>query len=315
MNLLLLSPDASGAIDGTLKKMVLNLPITDSSAFSDAAIVPIAWHPNFVFNTDLLKYKGKIIILDYLEMGWDAADKGNVLGRDDLTPFGHLSGDEWTNLSAWVSVHPPVLTFKRELHENDRSDTLIPAEFTGLKPIPPIQSKAEFEARPMEVFFSWGLSNPSRPNLHGKIFQNAHCSGIHVIDGWEQDGRFEPHTWATIHSPWYARQPIEAIDRWNVRAKLSVSLPGAGVKCFRSAESPRGSIMALHRDKLAWSHPWVHGENCIRIGESVEFNDLLESTRRDDLYDIYIRSQETAAKYLTAPYCRDYLVPAIAARL
>jgi len=316
MKLLVISPDASGTIDGTLHYHVLaHLPTTEGMAACDAVVVPIAYHGDYRFNPGLLAIKKPVILLDYLEMGWDAGDKENVLGRGALKQFGHLASEEWSKLDAWVRDHPPVLTLKRELHQRDVSYTIQPAEFPCLRPLPPLQSKAEYDARPIEVFFSWGLSHPSRQRLHGDIFRNAHDSGIHVVDGWHQDGHFEKRTWATIHSPWYARQPIDVVDTWNSRAKISVSLPGAGQKCFRSAEAPRGSIMALQDDMMAWSYPWENYKNALWLVPGSEFKNLTLVTDRADLYDIYANSQQTCAKYFAPTYARDYLAPTISSRL
>lgn len=317
MKLLPISPDANGTIDGTLHYALLaNMPLSESMADADAVVVPIAYHPNYVFNPALLTIKKLVVILDYLEFGWDATEKENVLGLKNLHQFGHLASEEWSKLDEWIRLSETrMITFKRELFQRNVSDSMLPAEFPCLRDIPPVQTREEFDARPIEVFNSWGLSNPARPRLHGCIFITSQDTGFHVVDSWDQDNRFEPRTWASIHSPWYNRKPMDLVDSWNVRSKISVSLPGAGVKCFRSSEAPRGSIMALREDNLVWSYPWVNGRNCIRLTEGLEIADLLDATKRTDLYDIYRASQETIAKYRSEPYVRDYMLPKIAERL
>lgn len=299
-------------MDGTLRANVLNhLPLTESLADADAVIVPITYHADFIFNPGLLALKKPVVILDYMEMGWDAGDKENVLGRNALQQFGNFNSDEWTMLDRWASRHPIALTFKRELHERDLSDTMLPCEFPCGGNIPSIQTKAQFDARPLEVFSSWGLSHPSRQRLHGEIFISAHAYGINVIDGWNQEGRYQRRNWATIHSPWYDRKPMDVIDGWNQQARIGISLPGAGRKCFRSAEAPCGSIMALLEDDMAWSFPWIDGINCIRLTEGEEFFDLETATRHSDLFDIYVESQHTIARYGCERYAREYILQSI----
>ncbi len=117
--------------------------------------------------------------------------------------------------------------------------------------------------------------------------------------------------WMTVFTPYYSRVPITDLLYFQRRAKLSVALPGCGIKCFRHSESPCESIMALPEDRLAWGIPWTHGDNCIRLRPDHLFQDLDAATKRDDLYQIYKRSQETIARYRGGAYVRDYLLPII----
>ena len=47
-------------------------------------------------------------------------------------------------------------------------------------------------------------------------------------------------------------------------SKISVSLNGCGVKCFRHSESPVNSLMALQDNVLEWTYPWTE-ENSILL--------------------------------------------------
>lgn len=325
MKLSVVSSSEDGWIDQSISDGILKLLPIVGAHEADAVIVPVSYREKFCFNQRLLEIKGRIIVIDYTEFGWEAGTKQNVLGSGAIRTFGHLDSEQWGMLDQWAAGAPIIAHFKRELLRRDASDVLMPVEYLCRLPIPPRQSREEFTRRPMEVFSSWGLSNPVRQVLHGDIFKNAHTSGIHVVDAWDQDQHFDGRTWdskwpvdgkvwATIHCPHYNRKPMNEVMRWQHRAKLSVSLPGSGVKCFRSAEAPIGSIMALQEDDVAWTYDWVDGENCIRLARGKEFESLLDATRRD-LYDIYCRAQETIARYQPRNYVADYILPAIEARL
>lgn len=328
MKLAVISSSEDNWIDQSISDAILkHLPI-GSIHEADAVIVPVAYRENYRFNRQLLAVTKRIAIIDITEFGWEAGTKPNVLGAGVIRSFGHLDTDQWGALDQWAAGANIVAHFKRELMRKDWMDNgaLVPIEYLCRMPVPPRQSREEFTRRPIEVFSSWGLSNPVRQVLHGDIFRNAHTSGIHVVDAWDQDNQFNGKTWdsrwpqdgkvwATIHTPHYNRKPMPEVMRWQHRAKLSVSLPGSGVKCFRSAEAPVGSIMALQEDDLAWAFDWIHGQNCIRLARGKEFESLLEATSRTDLYDIYCASQETIAQYQPAFYVANHVLPAIEDRL
>lgn len=309
--------DQNWDVNPTIGESILkHLNCVDSIGLADAVIVVVCYKPNYRFHPQLNTITKPIVLMDFTEYGWDAGEKNNVLGMGMTRQFGHLAGDEWAKLDEWVALHPPTVHFKRELFLRDKTARLLPIEFPCMRGARPIQTKEEFDGRPLEVFHCWGLSHPIRQKLHGDIFRNAHVCGINVIDSWAQDEHFEKCNWTTIHSPHYDRKPLEYVMNWNHRAKISVSLPGAGIKCFRSAEAPVGSIMALMDDNLAWSTDWVGGYNCIRLSAGDEFGCLLRAGWKDmDLHDIYLASQETIDRYRAERYTREYVLPSIKERL
>lgn len=320
MKLIIQSADANDNIDPTIREHLLAyLPCVGSLTDADAVIIPISYHPNFQFNESLNKLDRKTIVFDYLEFGWDAGDKENRLGRGIDRPwFSHLESDEWTKLDKWARENPAALTFKRELFEKDRSDSMIPCEWPCRLPVPPLQSEEEFSARPFETFHCFGYSHPSRPRLHGDMFHAMADKGINVLDSFDEyRGQSFNHDriWISVYTPYYRRKPIEEVMEWQSRAKISVSLPGAGVKCFRHSEAPVGSIMALPSDSLAWAFPWVSGENCVRLDANNLFVCLEAWTKYNHLYDIYVASQENIDRYRSQRYAIEYVLPAIEAVL
>jgi hypothetical protein len=176
-----------------------------------------------------------------------------------------------------------------------------------------VESRDIFNSRPIEVFFNWGYSHPIRQRMHGRIFSSAVHLNAHVVDSWTQ--QLEARTWATIHTPHYERKPLSEVMRWQQRSKVSISLPGAGVKCFRSAEAPVGAAVAMLEDDLAWSFPWIDSVNCIRIDKDCHITRLAGIIREGDVYDIYRQGQDNIARYEQHRYANEYVIPEIAKRL
>lgn len=320
-----LSPDAHGQIDGTIAANLLSgFPDQSSSRHDcDVILVPISRFADFQFNPALKEIDKPWVLIDYLEYEWlyaFAVQGTHLLGKN--TRDCRWLSPAWWDFCDFVKDRPPVMYFKRELLATDVSERVKPIDWPCYMPSTPFQSEEQFNERPIEVFFSWGFSHPSRPRLHAQIFEAMTTHGIGVISETDQfDGYFKgpcARTWASIFSPWYTRKPISDIAWYQMRSKLSVSLPGCGKKCFRHAEAPVGTIMALNHDDLAWSFPWTHGDNCIRtsnVAAYQRFVDLDEATKRSDLYKIYVRSQETIELYRTKPYVQNYVIPTIAAAL
>jgi len=314
MKLFVLSSDARGDRNPIVEAGIIrHLTQAQSMREADAVLVPICYCSNYAFNTELERIDKPIVLLDFMEYGWDAGDKPNLFGGGWLDQFEHIRSDEWKKLDAWVSSLPKHLLFKRELFERDRNEWRLPVEFPCLINIPETESCEVFNSRPIETFFNWGYSHPIRQRMHGRIFASAVHLNIHVVDSWTQ--QVEPRTWATIHTPHYERKPMTEVMRWQQRSKVSLSLPGAGVKCFRSAEAPVGAVVAMLEDELAWSYPWNDSENCIRIDRDCHVTRMAGMIRDGMLYDIYIQGQETIRKYEQVRYAREYVMENIKARL
>jgi hypothetical protein len=317
VKLFLMSSDESGNIDPTpLHQIFKRLPLTTDLSQADAVVVPVAYFGNYKFNHNLTSLKKKIILFDFTEFGWPwHGQSDNVLGRGAFKNFPHLNTPEYAMLDKWASDFPATIHFKRELRKCDQSANMFPVSFLCDIPPEPIQSKEEFNARPIEVFYNWGYSHPSRRRLHGEIFCKADSKNIHVIDSLDHGDHFEgSRNWVTVHTPHYARKPMSHLMHWQKRAKLTVSMPGAGITCFRSAEVV-GSIMALQYDPLSWAYDWFNGVNCIRLSPGKEFEELNQALERDNLHDIYVASQESIDKWRPHRFIPEYVIPKIQERL
>lgn len=315
MKLFIQIADANLRENGPVKHLLLDwLPDrVHSIAKCDAVVVPVAWHPDYKFNEDLLLLKRPVVLIDYLEFGWNFGPRENRIGKGTTDWPGHLNSPEWAKLDAWVRDHPPALVFKRELFKRDVGERFLPIDFPCCNPPPKIPSRAEFDARPFDVFYCWGLSHPDRARLQGDIFHAMANRGLSVISDWiqfKQLPEMPGRTWVAIHSPYWARVPMERVMEVQHRSKVSISMPGAGQKCFRSSESACGAIMAMPKNYLAWSYDW-HDGNSILLTPGQELESLLHQMEHHNLYDIYLSSQINFELYRCENYARDYVMPAI----
>jgi hypothetical protein len=313
------SPCLNGAIDGTVQANLLrHIPNQVPVSNADVVIVPISWFDNFQLNPALYQIKVPVVVIDFLELGldWDvnSGKDSHILGRNSAN-FPRTNHPHWMHLDAWVRDVAVVTYFKRELLEREVTEKIVPVDFPCYLPIPGVQTKEEFDARPLEVFHFWGLSHESRPRLHGDIFREAYHNGYEVLSqfghwhGYFADPR--GRTWASVHAPHFDRKPMTDVMHFIHRSKISVSLPGAGVKCFRDSEASCGSIPAFWNCGIARSYPWEAEKNCILLQPGIEWLDLCDVVQQDNLYDLYVAAQETIQKYSAPTYVRDYILPNI----
>ena len=336
MNVFIQSPDAGGYIDGAVQSMVLrHFPNqVRRIEYCDVVIVPFTRHAGYKFNQAMNATLRPWVMLDYSEVEWNFFERQTdsfILGHPErgFDRLKHQLGgwyleENYRVLDDWTKLNPPALYFKRELHKDGLSDKIRPIEWPCYLDIPKIQSESEFNARPIEVTHWWGHSHPSRVRLHAEIFKAMETHGIDVVSSVTQ-AELNPQlgqnkVWASIYAPYYSRTAIGNIGWLQRHSKLVVSLPGAGIKCFRHAEAPVGSVMALLDDNLAWSYPWEDGKNCVRLGkwDQPSLFEALNTgifSRGLDLYPIYLDSQATIEKYQSHNYIHNYVLPLIAAAI
>lgn len=317
-----MSGDAQGRIDGTIKAHLLSgFPDVSSSPHDcDVIVVPVSTFPDYRFNPKLRDIRKQYVLVDYLEYEhnyFERAGTTHLFGKN--TRECQWLNPHWHELCDFVRDNPPVLYLKRELMAHEVMDHVKPICWPSRLEIPMLDGKDEYNARPIEAAMVWGWSNPIRPKLHGQMFAAMETHGIGIISDIEHyHGYFQSpcaRTWAAIFAPHYGRKPMTSIEWLQQRSKMSLSMPGCGVKAFRDSEACVGTLMVLRDDPLARSIPWTHGENCIRLRVGHEFEDLDAATKRDDLYALYAACQNTARKYCTREYVSGYVQPLIEARL
>lgn len=301
---LVINANKTGETDGSMANMIGRINC-------HTPIVIVSRCENFVFNDELLGLD-KYILVDASEHGWDFSwQYGTPLfGKNYEYYKNHFKGDGYKELNQFITDRSPLKYFKRELLKKDASDFYLPIEYAAWHQAL-LCSEDDFNSRPLEVFFNWGLSNPMRPMLHGKIWSYSHIYGYSVCDNLFSLQRFldeekNQRKWATVNTPHYVRQPVENVLQVNGLSKLSICLWGAGRKCFRTTgESPLNAIMMLPEDDMAYTHPWISGFNCIKF--TVDENMvgwISDATQRKDLYEIYKNGHATCEKYSVNNYTK-----------
>jgi hypothetical protein len=309
----IISAHAGGDIDPTLtQSLFCVLPNrTEKQSDADVVIVSVSNIGNFQLNPSLHNITKPIVVVDFMEY------YGSQLGKTQTHLFGvhdAYEGDNWRSFHQWLVDHPPILYFKRELLESDRSARVLPIEWPCQIPAVTLQSKAEFDARPFQLYFSWGYSNPLRPRLAGEIY-GLMAGGYHIDviashDHIDAKLHSTGRRWISVHTPHTHRLPINEIMRRQSQSKMSVSLPGAGRCCFRSVEAPVNTVPVMLDDGHAWSHPW-NRTNCILINQVEMGKQLEQETQREDLYNLYTEAQVNIDRYRSNNYANNYILPSI----
>jgi hypothetical protein len=299
-----------------LKNVASEIPIVQVNAFS-----------NFQFKENLYSLK-KWVLADFSELGanrWDTKD--TFLWGNNSKQFPHADNEEWGKFDAFVRKVPPIVYFKRELMQKDFGENVHPLNFPCYTSVSAPQTREEFNARPIDVFNSWGYSHELRRMFHGEVFINAVNRNRAVIDNYahiENEITDKRKKWVSIFTPHYARFDMRDVVRIQGQSKLSVSLPGAGLTCFRHAEACINAVMVMRDDKLKWSYDWIHNVNCIKfpVGEDMDSirgingaKEVVESCEKalenPDLYEIYLAGVANCQKYTMPDYIINYVEPII----
>ena len=310
----------SGRLDhptlNLLKEVKIDVPIVQINQFSD-----------YVFNEDLYKLKDWVLA-DFMEQGansWDCRE--TLLFGHNAIKFDKANTWDWIKFDEFVQANPPKLYLKRELLKNDRTSNVHPINFPCFWQASPPVSKEEFESRPIDVFNSWGYSHELRRHFHGEVFINAVHRNRAVIDNYshlEEELKDERKKWVSVFTPHHSRLPMDYVLTVQGMSKLSVSLPGAGLSCFRHAEAPLNSVMVMRADPLKYSYDWVHNENCVMfpVGEDMDsirgitgakeaVETIEEALQNPNLYDIYREGVANCEKYKLNNYVKNYIEPLI----
>ena len=310
------SPCQSGNVDGPVDFILRHLPQENKASSieqCDVVIVPITHFHWFRFSEENMdKVKGKKwVLVDYSEFGWDWDQETSYLwGRSmlDCPKFGE--SEHYRKFDQFVRENPPILTFQRELLKKDRADKLIPIEYTSHLQELGAQTNEEFLKRPLEVSYYWGRSSEDRVNVHASIFTSAVINGFDVLTQFnfvEPAIKDNPSSkkWLAVFAPHYARLDVNEVQPIIRKSKATIVMPGCGVKTFRHGESCGDAIMAMPDNNLAWSYPWISGENCMDLSDLSCGFDLIDEVR---LCNIYRSAMENARNYRIDTYLRRWVV-------
>jgi len=280
---------------------------------SDIPIVLISRARTFRFNEELENLKGKKWVLcDYIEYGWNYHwNYGHHWGIN-TKEYDFLQGEHWERFDSFVKENPPALTFKRELLKSDVSGVMKPIDYPAWYESKEIQTREQFDGRPISSFFFWGRSHEARVKLHAEIWRKSSEKGYSVCDNINYFEKFvfeeEERKWVTMNIPHYSRIDIKEILGRQQLSKTSIALPGAGIKTFRHCESPVNSVMVKYKDNLAWAYEWDE-TNCILTKEGREIEDIEAALQNPNLYEIYLNGVATCHKYHFTNYINNYINP------
>lgn len=237
----------------------------------------------------LQKSSKPIVVFDYWEIGWDKDASG--------LPFPEL------NL-----FHDRVVAyFKRELKQNDTRGWH-PIDFYNNWEWRIPYTLEQFNARPIEILMIWGLSNPIRPAVHGTLMAACHENGWTYV-GHESHIKHESGKKVVLlHKPHYDRLPETDMYRLQSMAKITISLPGAGIKCFRHLESPLNSVMAMPVNNLVWQAGWDQ-TNSIQVDGEWPHTLKQELDNPEALYQKYLSGTKRAHECKPENVWKTHILP------
>lgn len=213
------------------------------------------------------------VVFDYWETSWDVAAPG-------IPPPLMAPQMEMFHWKAY---------FKRHCVQGNQYG-FHPIDFYNFLEWPTIHSFEEFQARPIDVFLSYGLSHPLRPAVHAALMASCHEMGWTFITKPEHMLHEEPPYVVLLHTPYYDRLEMDDIMLLQSQSKITISLPGAGTKCFRHSESPINSVMAFPLDDVVWQAGWGQNNSIQIRGDASEWPEKLKRhlNHGRKLYDRYL---------------------------
>lgn len=291
MNIFATSLEASGRYSGIFHHTFSPFYTLTTLQSCDVVFVVLENKPDWTLDIAMvaaIKASGKpVVVLDYWELDWQTP------ATDFPEPIKQANLD-------WKAY------FKRELSRSDTGNLgpVYPIDWYNHHPIPPVQTEEEWNQRDIDVLMIYGYSHPMRPLFHGELLaQSPQMGWTFITDISDMEYEKPPYA-VLLHCPWYRRLPMNTVLDLQKRAKVTISLPGAGVKCFRSTESCIGSIMAKPKDNLLWQAGW-NEYNHIELDTVRNLKKALES----DLYPIYLESQKVADAMRPERVWNEHILP------
>lgn len=282
-----------------------------SGVRSTIPIVLITRIDDYEFNPELLKLKDWICA-DYVEYEWDKSNFKNthIFGQNTHDFKYRFPREQWELFDKWVKNNPPKLYLKRELLEKDATEKIVSSTYPCFTELQPIQTREQFEARPIELFHYFGRSHEARIVFQGNAHLYSSKAGIDLVDNMyylqgylNQQGEHR-RTWVSLHIPHFSRVDLSQLFKIGSLSKLGLSMPGCGKRCFRDSEIPVTSIPVFQDSGIDFPFKWVHGENCIMYQGDDPIPAIEAALKRTDLYEIYLNAQKNIANYQIRNYTR-----------
>lgn len=310
-------PDATGRFDPPGFDVVRQAPgRVEKVEEADVIFVPFTRFDGFAFDEKLNDIAKPWVLFDYSEFGWDDSMEDSHEWGVSRTEHADFQTPALVQFDQFIHDHPPLLTFQRELLLKDCTEKLLPLDYLNWLPEHGNDPKDDFLKRPLEVSYNFGRSHEGRMWLHGVIFQMAGTFGFDVISDFshldkalKENGR----KWLSVHVPHYARIDVREVQQINRKALVTLVMPGAGVKTFRTSECAGDGIMAMPRHRMACPYPWDE-TNSIVLPEIAFVEDaqqaveaLANALMRTDLYELYCNAMGNALNFRPAEYGRRWI--------
>lgn len=328
-------------VDGVVRYTILNelqkvWPEVDVNE-AEVVIFVATWRAEFVFDRELfetVKQRGlPIVVLDYFEHRH--IRKYNIIGHSILP---RLLGGDYEVMHKAMADANIVAYFKREYPttvEPKVSYPLYPIDFTVSHHDAYSEPDTEeaYNNRPIDVCFIWGYSHESRPRVFTELLKARGQFGMPHLAITDTDVQWllkheKRCPLALLYQPFYNRLPLKRVFELQSLSKVTVSLFGAGNKCFRSAEGGYNSLVAHQAPELVhWAFPWQDGVNCIGLPNVPGSDEDIDAEKavtvllhwlrvvQGSLYPLYLRSVENTHRYHSDRYTVEYVVPKIEAAL
>ena len=163
-------------MDGCVRHQVANQFEHAEPQNCDYVGLVITYTDSWKFNRDeyeSVKHK-PFVIFDYTEYGWEHTSVNHFYGYNTNEFSFKFNNTEYLALDEAIKNANVKCYFKRELPKGANSPfNTFPAEYPCILPQEDPVSFESYNARAIAIFFNWGWSNPSRPNLHGALYSMA----------------------------------------------------------------------------------------------------------------------------------------------
>lgn len=270
------------------------------------------------FNSELadkiLDSGKKVAVFDYFEYGWVAESPPTPYFLNSRrVPLAFPQMAPWRDFA--MQLEEKAVHFVRELPISFSGENVFPIDW--LNPYTPakIQSEKDYLARPIDVLFIYGPSNPFRRIVHGMLLFCGDKNGMHVRESIEDLSTCGPGLRVLASQ----KTTNSRIPHWDYmrlieQSKTVISLPGNGHKCFRDAEAAAGSIFVGSFSEVQRMPIWKPGVNCfevhkINLSYVDELPALLNSPKA--LYEMYVNAQIACLETKPWKVWNDYILPKI----
>jgi hypothetical protein len=319
--------DVNSKVDNCIRDQIF--PFLDISSIDDAdyVVLAITYISDWEFDAqEFEKIKHKpFVIFDYIEYGHEVYENNHLFGINTNDYIKYFESKNLMDLDRALSQVEIKCYFKRELslslNEKDIYFPVYPIEYPVLNYGEfSVDTEEKYNKRPIDIFFNWGWSNPSRADLHGSFYSLAEKFKYSVVSDHTQiskekkDHPNRPIIY-TSFTPHHSR--LHMIDLLQIQrfAKISISLNGAGIKCFRHGESSINSLMALQENNMKWTYEWNNNNSIILpnkknshiIDSESSISIMLDLLNSSNLYDRYVNCVNNNKFYNQKQYINELL--------